>query len=167
MYTAQVKNYGAFAIRFPRGSGVLPDWQKPFKELAIGKGRKISDGKNISILSIGHPGNFVQHALQQLPIEIPKPAHFDLRFVKPLDEELLHEVCKNFDKIITIEDGTINGGFGSAVLEFMANNQYYTPLTRLGVPDKFVEHGSLSELYHECGFDVEGIKQIIIQISGS
>lgn len=164
MYTAQLKNYGAFAIRYPRGSGVMVNWQKPFAAIPIGKGRKVSDGLNIAILSIGHPGNFVQQALKQLPEDILKPAHYDLRFVKPLDEVLLHEVFKSYNKIITVEDGTINGGFGSAILEFMSNNNYTARVVRLGVPDKFIEHGSLTELYRECGFDAEGIKESILKL---
>ena len=161
MYTAQLKNYGAFAIRYPRGSGVMADWQKPFSELVIGKGRLVSEGKDIAILSIGHPGNFVQDAISNLSDEYTKPAHYDMRFVKPIDEALLHEILKQFKTIITIEDGTIMGGFGTAVLEFMADNNYTSKVIRLGVPDKFIEHGTINELHKECGFDTESIENTL------
>lgn len=162
MYTAQLKNFGAFAIRYPRGYGIMPDWKRPFAELPVGKGRQVSEGEHIAILSVGHPGNFVQKALESLhgAVEV-LPAHYDMRFVKPLDEELLHKVLKRYPKIITVEDGTITGGFGSAVLEFMADHNYKNQLVRLGVPDRFIEHGTLNELYQECGFDKESIVQTI------
>jgi len=161
MFTAQVKNFGAFAIRYPRGYGVMSDWHKPFKELPIGKGRMISEGSDVAVLSIGHPGNFVQEAIKGLSEEYEIPAHYDLRFLKPLDEELLNQVFKKFSKIITVEDGVITGGFGSAILEFMAGNNYHAQVIRLGVPDRFIEQGSLKQLYSECGFDTAGIQQII------
>jgi 1-deoxy-D-xylulose-5-phosphate synthase len=161
MYTAQLRNFGAFAIRYPRGFGVMPDWQKPFKEIPVGKGRIISEGTEIAILSVGHPGNFVQQAINNISTDYCPPAHFDLRFVKPLDEDLLHNIFMQFKKIITVEDGTIVGGFGSAIIEFMADNGYNSEVVRLGVPDKFIEHGTLQELYHECGYDVESIAQTI------
>jgi 1-deoxy-D-xylulose-5-phosphate synthase len=165
MYTAQLRNFGAFAIRYPRGNGVMPDWRKPFRELVIGKGRMISDGSDIAILSIGHPGNFVQEAIKMVSGEIDAPAHFDLRFVKPIDKDLLNIVFSRFKKIITVEDGTIIGGFGSAVLEFMSENKYKAEVVRLGVPDKFVEHGTLKELHHECGYDAEGIAGAIRKLA--
>lgn len=161
MYTAQLKNYGSFCIRYPRGNGVLDNWKVDFKEIPIGKGRMVSDGKEIAILSFGHPGNFVQTAIEQLEPSIEKPAHYDMRFVKPLDEELLHSIFKKFKKIITIEDGVIKGGFGSAILEFMADNNYQAKVIRLGVPDRFIEHGTIPELQNECGFDAEGITKAI------
>ena len=164
MYTAQLKNYGAFAIRYPRGSGVMADWQKTFTELTIGKGRLISEGRDIAILSIGHPGNFVQEAINNLGEEFTKPAHYDMRFVKPLDEALLHEILKQFNTIVTVEDGSIMGGFGSAVLEFMADNNYTAKVIRLGVPDKFIEHGTINELHKECGFDAESIENTLRQL---
>lgn len=167
MYTAQLKNFGAFCIRYPRGNGVMDNWKVDFEEIPIGKGRKVSDGQEIAILSIGHPGNFVQTAIEQLGSTIKKPAHYDLRFVKPLDEELLHSVFQNFKKIITIEDGVIKGGFGSAVLEFMADNGYQAQVLRLGVPDKFIEHGTVAELQNECGFDAEGVLKAIQSLSKS
>jgi 1-deoxy-D-xylulose-5-phosphate synthase len=165
MYTAQLKNFGAFAIRYPRGSGVMIDWQKPFIELPIGKGRMVSDGSDIAILSVGHPGNFVQSAINRLDNNTIAPAHFDMRFIKPLDENLLHEIFKRFEHIITIEDGTIVGGFGSAIIEFMADNGYSAKVTRLGVPDKFIEHGTIAELQKECGFDSESIENLILKLA--
>jgi 1-deoxy-D-xylulose-5-phosphate synthase len=166
MYTAQLKNYGAFAIRYPRGSGVMTDWHKPFAELPIGKGRLVSEGNEIAILSIGHPGNFVQKAIRNLDESMVAPAHYDLRFVKPLDENLLHEVFKNFKHIITVEDGTLVGGFGSAIVEFMTDNEYFAKVTRIGVPDKFIEHGTLAELQNECGFDAESIEILLRKLVG-
>jgi 1-deoxy-D-xylulose-5-phosphate synthase len=158
MYTAQLESTThPFVIRYPRGQGVMPDWKTPFEELPIGKGRKIKDGEDIAILSLGHPGNFVTSAIRTLKTEGLNPAHYDLRFVKPLDEALLHEVFKKFDKVLTVEDGAITGGFGSAVLEFMAANHYNAEIKMLGIPDHVIEHGTLKELHHECGFDPEGI----------
>jgi 1-deoxy-D-xylulose-5-phosphate synthase len=168
MYTAQLeKNLHPFVIRYPRGEGVLPDWKTPFQEIEIGKGRKLKDGKEIAILSFGHPGNFAAAAIRKLRTEDLDAAHYDLRFVKPLDEELLHEVFKKFDKIITVEDGTVVGGFGSAILEFMAKNQYRAQVVLLGIPDKIIEHGSPKQLQHEAGFDADAIydaaKKLLIQ----
>jgi 1-deoxy-D-xylulose-5-phosphate synthase len=157
MFTAQLKDQGPFSIRYPRGKGVMPEWKTDFKEIQVGKGRKIREGKDIAILSIGHIGNFVVDAAKELAKKRIDVAHYDMRFVKPIDEEILHEVGKNFKSIITIEDGTIVGGFGSAVLEFMSDNNYTPVVKRLGVPDRFIEHGTPQELHKECGFDVEGI----------
>lgn len=158
MYTAQLdETKGAFSIRYPRGNGVMVNWKTPFKKIEIGKGRKIKDGKDVAILSIGHPGNLVAEAISKLKEENINPAHYDMRFAKPIDENLLHEVFKNYSKIITVEDGCIMGGMGSAVLEFMADNQYAAKVTRLGIPDKWVEHGEQAELYEECGFSPEKI----------
>ncbi len=164
MYTAQLKNYGPFSIRYPRGYGQIIDWKQPFQEIKIGKGRLISEGDHIAILSIGHVGNFVQQAINLLSHQVSKPAHYDMRFVKPIDEEILHYVCTHFDSIVTVEDGVISGGFGSAVLEFMASHNYSNSVTRLGVPDRFIEQGKPVELYHECGYDVDGIYQTILNL---
>ncbi|MBA3647405.1 MAG: 1-deoxy-D-xylulose-5-phosphate synthase [Chitinophagales bacterium] len=162
MYTAQLEKYqGPFSIRYPRGEGVMVEWKKPFKEIEIGRARKICDGEQVAILSIGHPGNFVMEACKQLRSDEIFPAHFDMRFVKPLDSELLHEIFYKFRKIITVEDGVIAGGFGSAILEFMSEHNYSAEIKRLGIPDKFVEHGSLKELYHECGFDADSIADAV------
>jgi 1-deoxy-D-xylulose-5-phosphate synthase len=158
MYTAQLdKNQHPFVIRYPRGEGVMPDWRTPFKEIEIGKGRKLKAGKDIAIVSYGHPGNFVQTAIRQLRTEGIDLAHYDMRFVKPLDEELLHEVFKSFDKVLTVEDGTVSGGFGTAIVEFMVQNGYSAEIRILGIPDHIIEHGTLKELHRECGFDAEGI----------
>jgi 1-deoxy-D-xylulose-5-phosphate synthase len=157
MFTAQSENNGAFVIRYPRGNGVTIDWRKPFVKLPIGKGQKICDGENIAIISAGHTGNFVINAINELKKENIFIAHYDIRFIKPLDEELLNEVFSKFKKIITIEDGVITGGFGSSILEFMSNNNYCAKVIRLGIPDNFIEHGSQKELYTECGFNTENI----------
>jgi 1-deoxy-D-xylulose-5-phosphate synthase len=157
LYTAQLANKGPIIIRYPKGPGVTADWRKPFKEITVGKGRMIREGKDIAILTIGPVGNFVMEActkLAQIEIEV---AHYDLRFLKPLDKELLHEVFKKHSLIITVEDGVISGGFGSAILEFMADNGYNATVKRLGIPDNFVEHGTQAELYKQCGYDVLGI----------
>lgn len=157
MFTAQADNNGTFVIRYPRGSGVMADWIKPFKKLPIGKGRMIKDGQDIAILTLGTVGNFAVDACKQLQSEMIDAAHFDLRYLKPLDTELLHKVFQRFRMVITVEDGALSGGFGSAVSEFITENGYTATLKRLGIPDKFVEHGSLPELYRECGYDAAGI----------
>lgn len=160
MYTAQQENMGPFVIRYPRGNGVMVDWQRPFKAIPVGKGRKVSDGDDVAILSVGTIGNEVVKATTELNAEGYNPAHYDLRFVKPLDEALLHDVFKKFNKIITVEDGCIEGGMGSAVLEFMIDNGYTNiQVKRLGIPDKFIEHGDQPELWAECGFDAHGIAE--------
>ena len=157
MYTAQKENKGPFSIRYPRGKGVMTEWQTPFKEIPVGKGRLIRKGSDVAILSIGHVGNFVVEASKVLATKRIDVEHYDMRFVKPLDEEILHHVGKNFKSVITIEDGTIVGGFGSAVLEFMSENAYTPAVKRMGVPDRFIDHGTPQELQKECGFDVDGI----------
>jgi 1-deoxy-D-xylulose-5-phosphate synthase len=158
MYTASLDdNTAPFVIRYPRGEGVMPNWRTPFEKITIGKGRKLKEGKEIAILSFGHPGNFATAAIRQLRTEGIDPAHYDIRFVKPLDEALLHEVFTNYSKIITVEDGTVKGGFGSAILEFMAQYHYNGQVKILGIPDRLVEHGTLKELHKECAYDAEGI----------
>lgn len=158
MYTAQLEETKMpFVIRYPRGEGVMQNWQTPFEKLEIGKGRKLKEGKDVAVLSIGHPGNFATTAIRTLKTEGVDVAHYDMRFVKPLDEALLHEVFAKHTKVITIEDGTIAGGFGSAILEFMALHQYKAEVKMLGIPDRIVEHGTLKELHLECGYDVAGI----------
>jgi 1-deoxy-D-xylulose-5-phosphate synthase len=165
MFTAQESNHGPFVIRYPRGPGVMTEWQKPFVSLPIGKGRMIADGTGVAVLSIGHPGNFVIKAFQALEKEGITPAHYDMRFVKPLDQDLLHQIFRKFKKIVTVEDGTISGGFGSAVAEFMVHNHYSSSIRILGIPDEFIEQGTQRQLYRECGFDAEGIAQAIREIS--
>jgi len=160
MYTASLdKNAGPFSIRYPRGNGTTPNWKMPLKELQIGKGRKLKDGDDIAIVSFGTAGNLAADAINKLTEEGINVAHFDLRFVKPIDEEMLHEVFTNYSKVITIEDGTIVGGAGSAILEFMAANNYNAQVKMLGMPDKITEHGEPAELYAECGFDSKSIKK--------
>ncbi len=165
MYTAQLPDFkdhkSALVIRYPRGEGVLADWRTPFERIEIGKGRKLQDGEEVAILTIGHIGNYVSQATEILSAEGLKPAHYDMRFAKPLDETLLHEVFAQFNKVITVEDGCVMGGFGSAVLEFMADHGYTAQLKRLGIPDRVVEHGDQIELHRECGFDPEGIAQAV------
>ena len=162
MYTAQLaKNNFPFSIRYPRGEGVMPDWRKPFTELEIGKGRMICDGEEVCILSIGHPGNFAVNACRELMTDGIQPAHYDMRFVKPLDAELLHSVFARFKKIITVEDGVKMGGFGSAVLEFMSDHHYHAEVRRLGIPDKFIEHGSPAQQYEYCGFSATNIADAV------
>ena len=158
MYTAQLdSNESPFVIRYPRGEGVMPEWKTEMKEIKVGTGRKLKDGKDIAILSYGHPGNFAAAAIRDVKAEGINPAHYDMRFVKPLDEEMLHEVFSKFKKVITIEDGTVVGGFGSAVLEFMNEHGYQTTVKIMGIPDRLVEHGSLKQLYDEIGIDAHGI----------
>ncbi|GEO09439.1 1-deoxy-D-xylulose-5-phosphate synthase [Segetibacter aerophilus] len=162
MFTAQLESTTSpFVIRYPRGEGVMTNWQTPFEEIQIGKGRKIKDGEDVAILTFGHPGNFATSAIRELKTQGINPAHYDIRFVKPLDEELLHEVFAKFDKVITVEDGTIVGGFGSAILEFMVANEYRADVKMLGIPDRIVEHGTPKELHRECGYDAQGIAETV------
>ncbi len=168
MYTAQLESTSSpFVIRYPRGEGVMPEWKTPFEEIIIGKGRKLKDGQDIAILSFGHPGNFATVAIRELRTEGIDPAHYDMRFAKPLDEELLHEVFAKYSKIITVEDGAIKGGFGSAILEFMAEHNYSAQVKILGIPDRLVEHGTLKELHRECGYDAKGIADTARELSGN
>ena len=198
MYTAQLPGKGTFVIRYPRGKGVLVDWRCPMQELPVGKGRKLSDGTDVAVLSIGTVGNNVQKAIGILSSRyegtgvqgyenqrsaptgkanslvegensnlVPREisiAHYDMRFLKPLDEAILEEVAQRFDKIITVEDGVRNGGLGSAVLEWMSDHGYHPSVLRLGLPDRFVEHGTVPELQHIVGIDVHGIRQAIVRM---
>ncbi|MCM5530120.1 1-deoxy-D-xylulose-5-phosphate synthase [Parasegetibacter sp. NRK P23] len=162
MFTAQLDSNGyPFVIRYPRGEGVMPEWRTPLQEITIGTGRKLKDGKDVAILSLGHPGNFAAAAIRSLRSEGIDPAHYDMRFVKPLDEVMLHEVFSKYKKVVTVEDGTVVGGFGSAILEFMAQHNYQAEVTILGIPDRLVEHGTLKELHRECGYDAEGIADAV------
>ena len=165
MYTAQMENNGPFSIRYPRGQGVYPKWQQPFEAIEIGKGRKICDGEDVAILSIGTTGNFVKKACSELSIMDIHPAHYDMRFVKPLDEDMLHEVFTKFKKIVTIEDGCLPGGFGSSILEFMADHGYVSKVIRLGIPDRYIEHGEPYEQHKECGYDAENIVKTVLSIT--
>ena len=158
MYTAQLETTNLpFVIRYPRGEGVMPEWQTPLKEVTIGKGRRLKEGVDLAIISFGHPGNFAAAAIRELRTDGITPGHYDLRFVKPLDEEMLHEVFSRYNKIITVEDGTIVGGVGSAILEFMAKHNYQASVRMLGIPDRIVEHGSQKELHRECAYDTKAI----------
>ncbi len=164
MYTAQLPDRGAFAIRYPRGRGVLVDWRKPLQEIPIGKGRCLKEGVDIAIVTIGAIGNTASQAISKVESERGiSIAHYDIRFLKPIDNDLLHSIGKSFDKVITIEDGVLNGGLGSAVLEFMSDHNYHPRVVRLGVDDEFVEHGSPAELYKQLGLDQEGIYNAILR----
>jgi 1-deoxy-D-xylulose-5-phosphate synthase len=172
LYTAQLgKIQSPFSIRYPRGRGFHSDWHRPFTEVEIGKGRLLKEGADLAVLTIGLPGNPASAVIKKMARENISIAHYDMRFVAPLDKELLHTVFKKFRHIITIEDGILSGGFGSAVIEFMSDNGYQSDVRRLGIPDYFVEHGTQDELYRECGYDAEGIeiaiREMVVKIEGS
>ncbi len=165
MYTAQLpRSEKAFSIRYPRGQGVMPNWRTPFEEIKIGTGRKIKDGHDLAILSIGHIGNYAVEVCENLEAQGIHIAHFDMRFVKPLDEVMLHHVLSNFKKVVTVEDGCIQGGFGSAILEFMADHNYHNQVKRLGIPDAVIEHGEQIELHKESGFDPGSIESAVLEM---
>ena len=165
MYTAQLpRKENAFSIRYPRGQGVMPNWRTPMEEIKIGTARKIKEGEELAILTIGHIGNYAVEVCENLEARGINIAHYDMRFAKPLDEEMLHEVFAQFKKIITIEDGCIQGGLGSAILEFMADHNYFSEVKRLGIPDSIIEQGEQIELHKECGFDPAGIEKTVMQM---
>lgn len=167
MYTAQLDEVQQpWSIRYPRGKGVMIDWQTPFEKIEIGTGRMINDGEEVAILSIGHHGNIAQEAIAELNAAGMHPAHFDMRFVKPLDENLLHQIFNRFNKVVTVEDGCIQGGFGSAIAEFMVDNGYTAQVKRLGVPDEFIEHGTQQELYKLCGYGKDAIREAVAEMVG-
>ena len=166
MFTASEWRKGPFSIRYPRGKGVMPDWQTPMELIEVGKGRKLRDGEGVAILTIGHPGNFATKAIEELNKEGIFPAHYDMRFVKPLDEKMLHEIFGSFNKVITVEDGCLQGGFGSAVLEFMVDHNYSAKVQRLGVPDRFIDHGTQAELWAECGYDKNAVVASVKKMVG-
>lgn len=157
MFTAQEKNHGPFAIRYPRGTGSIVKWKKPMKSISVGRGRKLTSGSDVAILSIGPIGIEAQNAVEKLSSEGISTAHYDMRFVKPIDETMLHEIFSKFKNIITVENGVIAGGMGSAVIEFMVDHEYNSKVVRLGIPDRFIEHGTQDELYAQCGFNAAGI----------
>jgi 1-deoxy-D-xylulose-5-phosphate synthase len=161
MYSAQLAPRGPYVIRYPRGNGILKNWKTPFIEILPGTGRKLRNGNGLAVLTIGPVGNTVESVCKELKNDNITPAHYDLRFVKPLDENMLHEVFQQFDKVITVEDNSLVGGMGSAVIEFMAEHGYKAQVKRLGIPDNFVEQGTLEELHAECGFDKASIKSAI------
>ncbi len=157
MYTAQLPNQGPFSIRYPRGNGVTINWKNKLEELVVGTGEIVKDGDDIAILSFGHAGNFVINAQETFKKEGISVAHYNMRFVKPLDKKLLKKILQKFNSIITIEDGCVSGGFGSAILEFISMNNYVAKVKMLGIPDKFIDHGSQEELYKECLYDTKSI----------
>jgi 1-deoxy-D-xylulose-5-phosphate synthase len=162
MYTAQLDaTTSPMVIRYPRGEGVMPEWKTPLQEIEIGTGRKLRDGSDIAILSLGHPGNFAAAAIRELKTDGIQVAHYDMRFAKPLDEKMLTEVFSKFNKVITLEDGAIAGGFGSAILEFMSKHHYHAEVKMLGIPDAIIEHGTLKELHRECHFDAPAIADAV------
>ena len=161
MYTAQLPDKGPFVIRYPRGRGVLTDWRCTLEEIPVGKGRKLTDGNEVAVLSLGPIGNVVAKVVQELKEAGKSVAHYDMRFLKPIDEDILQEVGKKFHRIVTIEDGVVQGGLGSAVIEYMADHNLHPQVVRLGLPDHFVEHGTPEELYHLVGLDAEAIKKAI------
>lgn len=161
MYTASQPDMGPFTIRYPRGEGVMPEWRTPLQLLEVGTGRVIQEGQEVAILTFGHIGNYAVEVCQNLKKENILIGHYDMRFAKPLDEKMLHGIFRRYDKIITVEDGCLQGGFGSAILEFMADHNYQAQVKRLGIPDAVIEHGSQRQLHHECGFDPEGIEQTV------
>lgn len=168
MYTAQLPGKGAFVIRYPRGRGVLCDWRCPLTEIAVGTGRKLKDGSDAAVLTIGPIGNLALKAIAELEHDNPglSVAHYDMRFLKPLDENLLDEIATRYSRIVTVEDGVRAGGMGSAVLEWMADHGFSPLITRLGLPDSFVEHGTVPQLMHITGIDKEGIKEAIVRMCG-
>ena len=157
MYTAAEKQNGPFSIRYPRGTGTIVNWRQPFKAIQIGQGRKLKSGDDIAILSIGAIGSQATEAIETLETRGISAAHYDMRFVKPLDETMLHEIFGKFNAVITIEDGCLMGGFGSAVTEFMGDNGYQAHVKRLGLGDHYVEHGTQAQLYAENGYDAAAV----------
>ncbi|MEY3619705.1 MAG: hypothetical protein RLZZ391_71 [Bacteroidota bacterium] len=167
MYTAQLPSTDLpFVIRYPRGEGVMVEWRKPFEQMKIGQGRRLKEGKDVAILTFGHPGNNAQTAIRNLKLEGIDPAHYDMRFVKPIDEDLLHEVFQNYELVVTVEDATVVGGLGSAVLEFMNAHNYKSQVRILGIPDSIVEHGSIKELQQECHYDALAIANAVKNLLG-
>jgi 1-deoxy-D-xylulose-5-phosphate synthase len=166
MFTAQLEHKGPFAIRYPKGRGVMQSWKTPFEELKIGKGRVLKNGKQLAIISIGHIGNEAVKACMALEQEGITATHVDIRFLKPLDKELLISIFEKHDHVITVEDGTISGGLGSAVIELMNAEGFKLNVARLGIPDRFIEHGTQQQLWHECGYDAEGIFAQAIKMTG-
>jgi 1-deoxy-D-xylulose-5-phosphate synthase len=163
MFTAQLPDKGPFVIRYPRGRGSVVDWRCPFEEIPVGKGRQLCDGSDVAVVTIGPIGVQAAEAIDELGALTAKVAHYDLRFLKPLDEEMLHEIGQRFKKIVTIEDGVRKGGMGTAVMEWMSDHGYHPAVHRLGIPDHFVEHGTVEELRRIVGIDKESIKNAISQ----
>jgi 1-deoxy-D-xylulose-5-phosphate synthase len=161
MFTGSQPGKGVFVIRYPRGKGELKDWERPFEILPVGKGRKLKNGKTIAVVSIGPIGNIVGKAIEKAEKSGGDVAHYDMIYLKPIDEELLHEIGKNYRYVVTVENGTIQGGLGTAVMEFMSENGYAPKIKRIGIPDHFIPHGTIPELYQLCGMDAESIAKIL------
>jgi 1-deoxy-D-xylulose-5-phosphate synthase len=161
MFTGSQPGKGVFIIRYPKGKGELKDWERPFEILPVGKGQKLKDGKEIAVISIGPIGNIVREAIEKAQEEGVDATHYNLIYLKPIDENLLHEAGKNYRRIITVENGTIQGGLGSAVAGFMSENGYFPEIQRIGIPDRFIPHGTIPELYKTCGMDAESIAKAI------
>jgi len=164
MYTASLPDQGPFTIRYPRGQGVMPEWRTSLKQIEVGTGRVIQEGEELAILTFGPIGNYAVEVCKKLKKEGVTIGHYDMRFAKPLDEKLLHQIFEQYDKVITVEDGCLQGGFGSAILEFMVDHQYQVQVKRLGIPDAVIEHGSQQQLHHDCGFDAEGIERTVREL---
>lgn len=164
MYTAQQPDMGTFVIRYPRGKGSLSDWRCPLEKIEVGKGRCIKDGDDIALLTLGPIGKKMQCVVEQASEQGISVAHYDMRFLKPIDQEILHAIGKKFSKIVTIEDACVTGGLGSAVVEFMAANDYTPTIRCIGIPDKFVEHGTTDELYKICGMDSDTVLDTIVKL---
>ena len=163
MYTAQLPEKGPFAIRYPRGRGALVDWECPLEEIQVGKGQKLKEGKDIAVLTIGPIGNEAMKAIASAEAKSDKSiAHYDLRFLKPLDEQMLDEIGQNYQFIVTVEDGVLKGGMGSAILEYMSDHGYSPKIHRIGIPDSFVQHGTPNELYKICGMDATSIENVLL-----
>ncbi|MDR2057315.1 MAG: 1-deoxy-D-xylulose-5-phosphate synthase [Dysgonamonadaceae bacterium] len=162
MYTGSQPGKGVFIIRYPKGKGELKDWERPFKILPVGKGQKLKEGKDVAVVSIGPIGNIVRQAIEKAQENGMDAAHYNMIYLKPLDEELLHEIGKNYKRIITVENGTIQGGLGCAVMEFMSDHKYHPDIQRIGIPDRFITHGTIPELYKLCGMDAESIAKVLI-----
>ena len=166
MFTAQQEDMGTWSIRYPRGTGVMPEWRTPLEAIQVGKGRTVCEGNDVAILTFGDIGNYAVEASEALSDQGISAAHYDMRFAKPLDEALLHRVFKKFSKVITVEDGCLTGGFGSAILEFMVDNGYFAQVERLGIPDRFIDHGSQKELHIECGYYKDDIVKAATKLVG-
>jgi 1-deoxy-D-xylulose-5-phosphate synthase len=161
LFTAQNSNHGPFSIRYPRGCGCVIDWKQPMSDIPIGKSRILSEGTDLAVLTIGTVGIQTGRVIKMLLKDGISAAHHDMRFVKPLDEEVLHRVFKQYKKVVTIEDGVLQGGFGSAVLEFISDHNYNVQLKRIGLPDQFIDHGTTEELFRDFGLDQQGIYKTI------
>ena len=167
MYTASMEHHGPFSIRYPRGTGSVVDWQVPFEKMEVGTGRRLKNGEDVAVLSIGAIGTEALKAVEELEKKGVSAGHYDMRFVKPLDEVMLHEVFSKFKMVVTVEDGCVQGGFGSAVVEWMSDQGYVARVKRLGVPDKWIEHGTQAELYEECGYDAAAIEEAALELIAS